>query len=213
MNSHAAKLASAREQMIVEHLGARGIRSSRVLDAMRRVPRERFVGDDFSAEAYDDKALPIGCGQTISQPFIVALMTQALALEGGERVLEIGTGCGYQTAVLAELASEVFTIERHAELADQARVRLHDLGYRNVCLRTGDGTVGWPDAAPFDRVIITAAARECPIALWEQLADGGILIGPFGNSENQVLKSIRWLHGKQHVENLTACRFVPLIAD
>jgi protein-L-isoaspartate(D-aspartate) O-methyltransferase len=184
-----------------------------VLAAMERVPREEFVPADIAYEAYDDRALPIDCDQTISQPIIVAMMTEALQVAGSERVLEIGTGSGYQTALLAELAAEVFSIERHAELARRAEQRLHDFGYRNVHIRTGDGTLGWPEEAPFDRIIVTAAAEECPPALWEQLAEGGILVGPFGPSSEQALYEMHKIGGQPQSRILTGCRFVPLVAE
>ena len=203
----------ARQRMLREHLQGRGIRSTAVLDAMSRVPRERFVELPDPADAYADTALPIGCQQTISQPYIVAVMTEALELAGGLRVLEIGTGCGYQTAVLAELAREVYTIERHAPLAEQARQRLKELGYQNVQLRVGDGRLGWPEAAPWDRIIITAATEVCPADLWEQLSEGGVLVAPLGPASEQVLYAQHKIAGKPQSRYLTACRFVPLVGD
>lgn len=206
-------LAAERREMIVEHLAGRGIHDARVLEAMARVPREAFVPSELRSLAYADRALPIDCHQTISQPFIVALMTQALALTGAERVLEIGTGSGYQTAVLAELAQSIVTIERHAELSRQAQRRLDNLGYRNVTFRIGDGTQGDPEHAPFDRILAAAAAHHVPPALYEQLADGGILVLPVGEEEGQMLKQIR-REGAQFVEtDLSPCRFVPLIEE
>ncbi len=202
-----------RERMISQHLLARGITDPRVLAAMRKVPREHFVPDGVRHLAYDDSALPIDCQQTISQPYIVALMTQALELTGEERVLEVGTGCGYQTAVLAELAAEVFTIERHAELSHQAQQRLAALGYRNIHFRVGDGTKGWPEEAPFERIIVTAAARAFPDALWEQLSEGGIAVAPLGGEWTQRLVALRKYRGEPLEEYLCACRFVPLIAE
>lgn len=197
---------------MVEHqLRARGIRDHRVLDAMRRVPREIFLPPEIADEAYLDCALPIDCQQTISQPIIVAMMTEALQLSGDEKVLEIGTGSGYQTALLAELAAEVFSIERHANLTAQARQRLQQLGYRNISLHTGDGSLGWPREAPFDRIIVTAAGQECPPALWEQLREGGILVGPFGSTVDQTLYEMHKLGGKPKSRVLTGCRFVPLV--
>ena len=200
--------------MVERQIRARGITTPRVLDALRRVPRHRFVPPSLEARAYADEALPIDCNQTISQPYIVALMTDALRLEPHHRVLEIGTGCGYQTAVLAELAGEVYTIERHAELARQAQTRLAELGYTNIHFRIGDGTQGWPEEAPFDRIIITAAAPNCPPALWEQLVPGGILVGPFGPGMNQSLWAYEKRPGGSRKERfLCACRFVPLVSD
>jgi protein-L-isoaspartate(D-aspartate) O-methyltransferase len=199
--------------MLNRHLRARGIADERVLAAMERVPREAFVGEDLMADSYADAALPIACGQTISQPYIVAMMSEALELTGQEKVLEIGTGSGYQTAILAELAREVFSIERHMELSHIASVRLSSLAYKNVHLQIGDGSVGWPEAAPFDRIIITAAARACPPALWEQLAEGGLLIGPFGSHEEQVMTLLRKVRGEAVVTRSIACRFVPLVSS
>ena len=202
-----------RAAMVKHQLRGRGINDERVLAAMGRVPREAFVPEELAGEAYFDCALPIDCEQTISQPVIVAMMTEALQLEGDEKVLEIGTGSGYQAAVLAELAPAVFTIERHAELSRQAGERLHKLGYRNVFLKVGDGTLGWPEEAPFDRIIVTAAAQECPPALWEQLAEGGVLIGPFGAELEQELYELHKIGGQPQAKILTGCRFVPLIGE
>lgn len=205
--------AAARRAMVEQQLRQRGIKDERVLAAMARIPREAFVPSASAGEAYDDCALPIDCEQTISQPVIVALMTEALQLSGDERILELGTGSGYQTAVLAELAAEVFTIERHAELSRQAGRRLADLGYDSVQLRIGDGSLGWPAAAPFDRIIITAAAAEPPPAVWNQLLEGGILVGPFGDSSEQVLYEMHKIAGRPQSRTITACRFVPLVAS
>lgn len=201
-----------KQRMLTEHLRGRGIHDERVLTAMARVPRERFVESGEESEAYADAALSIACGQTISQPYIVGLMSEALELIGNERVLEIGTGSGYQTAILAELAGEVYSIERHAPLSRAAAERLSTLGYTNVLLRVGDGSLGWPEEAPFDRVIITAASRECPPALWEQLAEGGLLIGPFGDGESQTMTIIRKRHGLAVATRSIPCRFVPLVS-
>jgi protein-L-isoaspartate(D-aspartate) O-methyltransferase len=179
------------EGWIDEQLVARGIRDARVVDAMRRVPREAFVPEASQALAYADRALPIPSGQTISQPFMVAVMTEALMLEGGERVLEIGTGSGYQAAILAELAAEVITIERRPELADAARSTILSLGYTNVEVIVGDGTLGLPGRAPFDRILVTAGAPRVPEALTEQLsARGGRLVIPVGPMADQELRVI-----------------------
>ncbi len=202
-----------RDAMVARQLAARGITDPRVLAAMRRVPRERFVPDASRHLAYADSALPIDCGQTISQPYIVALMTQALELSGDERVLEVGTGCGYQTALLAELAADVYTIERHADLSRAARRRLESLGYRGIHYRVGDGTEGWPEEAPFDRIIVTAAAENLPPALWEQLEEGGIVVAPLGGQWSQRLVVLRKIRGEPIEEFLCACRFVPLVAE
>jgi protein-L-isoaspartate(D-aspartate) O-methyltransferase len=208
-STHSA--ASARQAMIAEQLRARGIDAPRVLDALARVPRERFVPDWLRRSAYTDRALPIACDQTISQPYIVALMTQALDLQGGERVLEVGTGSGYQAAILAELAREVYSMERHAELSAQAGRVLADLGYRNVTLLVGDGSLGWPAAGPYDRIIVTAAAARCPQALWEQLAAGGRLVIPLGDEDSQILTLLEKCDGAARVSELSPCRFVPLL--
>ena len=213
MSDLAARLAAARRQMIDGQLRSRGIRDQRVLAAMSRVPRDQFVPPGIVHEAYADSALPIDCDQTISQPIIVAMMTEALQLTGSEKVLEVGTGSGYQTAILAELAARVFSLERHAELSHQAGERLGRLGYQNVSLRIGDGSLGWPEEAPFDRIMVTAGAAECPPALWEQLAEGGVLVGPFGLHAEQALWEIHKIGGQPQRRYLTACRFVPLVAE
>lgn len=208
-NSSAVELARAR--MLRNQLEKRGIHSHRVLDAMARVPREKFVATPLPSDAYADRALPICCGQTISQPYMVAIMTQALDLQGSETVLEVGTGSGYQTAVLAELAACVVSIERHADLSAQAGRVLAETGYRNVALHVGDGTLGWPAAAPYSRIIVTAAAAQCPPALLEQLSEGGILVMPVGDPFGQTLQRIRKENGRLQALDLAECRFVPLI--
>jgi len=205
--------AAHRAAMVQHQLRTRGVKSQAVLAAMGRVPREAFVPESLAGEAYFDCALPIDCEQTISQPVIVAMMTEALELTGDERVLEIGAGSGYQTAILAELAAAVFSIERHVDLAREAEARLAQLGYRNVAIRTGDGSLGWPEESPFDRIIVTAAARECPPALWDQLAEGGILVGPFGPESEQTLVAVRKQDGQRQSRVLTGCRFVPLVTN
>lgn len=197
--------------MVHAQLVQRGIGDQRVLDAIDRVPRERFVGPAAEEAAYADRALPIDCGQTISQPYIVALMTEALRLSGSERVLEVGTGSGYQTAILAELAREVITIERHGELSLQAARVLGNLGYRNIRFIVGDGSQGWPELAPYERIIVTAAAVRVPPPLVEQLAEAGILVIPIGGDEGQELQSIQKQAGGLNPMLLSYCRFVPLI--
>jgi protein-L-isoaspartate(D-aspartate) O-methyltransferase len=190
-----------------------GIRDRRVLDAIAEIDRARFVPPGLSAEAYDDRPLPIGCGQTISQPFVVAFMTEALGLEGSERVLEIGTGSGYQTALLARLAGEVWSVEIVPELAARARgLLLEDLGLANVHLREGDGALGWPEAAPFDRILVTAAAPWVPPPLRAQLAPGGRMVLPVGEAESdQVLRVLeRGADGIEEIEDVLPVRFVPL---
>ena len=200
-----------RQQMLHSQLQRRGIRDQSVLAAMGRVPRECFVPARMVQQAYADRALPIDCDQTISQPYIVALMTQALECSGKETVLEIGTGSGYQAAILAEVAHEVISIERHPALSKQAAAVLARLGYQNVTLVVADGTLGWPGRAPYDRIIVTAAAAQCPPALFEQLKEGGILAIPVGGHDCQTLRAIRKEGGKPQRSNLSPCRFVPLV--
>jgi protein-L-isoaspartate(D-aspartate) O-methyltransferase len=206
-------LQAAKYSMLHKQLWQRDIHNAGVLAAMERVPRERFIPAELRNEAYADRALSIDCGQTISQPFIVALMTQALELSGVETVLEVGTGSGYQTAILAELAREVITIERHPVLSQRAGTLLDELGYRNVTLLCGDGTLGWPGRAPYDRILVTAAAAQCPPALFDQLKEGGLLVMPVGDQGSQMLQSIRKVAGKACSVNLSPCRFVPLIGE
>jgi protein-L-isoaspartate(D-aspartate) O-methyltransferase len=202
----------AREQMVEEQLQGRGIRDSRVLAAMRRVPRHLFVDNTMQHRAYDDTPLPIGDEQTISQPYMVALMTELLQLKGQERVLEIGTGSGYQTAILAELTREVFSIDRLATLTARARTCLDRLGYgTRIHLRTGDGSNGWPEAQPFEGVMVTAAAQQIPRPLIEQLVDGGYLVLPLGEAELQGLARIHKKGGELDVNYFGECRFVKLI--
>lgn len=211
--SKAPNLERARHRMVRDQLESRGLHSPRVLEAMGRVPRERFLPYDYAEEAYSDRALSIECGQTISQPYMVALMTDALRLEGSERVLEIGTGSGYQTAVLAELAAEVITIERHEDLSRQARAVHDELGYENITYVVGDGTLGWLDAAPYERILVTAAAQQAPQPLLDQLAEGGVLVMPIGGSQSQVLQQVTKRQGQPRWQALTPCRFVPLIGQ
>lgn len=204
-------LALARQDMLRRQLRQREISDRAVLAAMEKVPRERFLPEALRGEAYSDRALGIDCEQTISQPYIVALMTQALDLAPHHRVLEIGTGSGYQTAILAEIAAEVVSIERHPRLSLQAAAVLAALGYSNVVLQVGDGTLGDPSRAPFDRIIVAAAASHCPSALLEQLAEQGILVIPLGGSATQTLDAIHKRPGGLEHRHLTGCRFVPLI--
>jgi len=197
---------------IDEQLVARGIHDARVLDVMRRVPREAFVSDEARPHAYADRALPIGSGQTISQPYMVAVMTEALRLTGTERVLEVGTGSGYQAAILAELAREVITIERIPELADAARTRLASLGYANVLVLVGDGTLGSEPHAPFDGILVAAAAPRVPAALKRQLsASGGRLVIPVGPPVQQWLAIITREGDRFSESSGTGCVFVPLL--
>ncbi|NJD21000.1 MAG: protein-L-isoaspartate(D-aspartate) O-methyltransferase, partial [Gemmatimonadetes bacterium] len=183
--------AAERAHMIRAHLSGRGVTSARVLEALERVPRERFVPESLRPRAYGDHALSIGHGQTISQPYMVAVMTEALELEEGARVLEVGTGSGYQAAVLAELAGEVWSVERIPELARAAAALLGELGYANVHVRAGDGSVGWPEAAPCDAIVVTAAAPGTPPSLLAQLsAEGGRLVAPVGDRDLQYLEIV-----------------------
>ena len=203
----------ARERMVEEQLLERNIRNPRVLEAMRTVPRHSFVPVDQRGLAYVDSPLPIGSGQTISQPYIVALMTQLLELRGDERVLEVGTGSGYQAAVLAYLAADVFTIERHADLGRYAARILEDLGYKNVHVEIGDGSRGLAEYAPFDAILVTAAAPRVPRPLLQQLANGGRLVIPVGARGNQTLE--RWIRNENEYVNdmITAVAFVPLLGE
>jgi protein-L-isoaspartate(D-aspartate) O-methyltransferase len=196
--------------MVAEQLRARGVRDGRVLQVMEEVPRERFV-DGPAHYVYDDRALPIGLGQTISQPYIVAVMTQALELARHHRVLEVGTGSGYQSAILARLAQEVWTIERQNHLSGQARAVLDQLGMTNIHFLVGDGTKGWPEAAPFDRIIVTAGSPDVPAPLREQLAVGGLMVLPVGPVDQQNLVQVTRQEGRWTETPILACRFVRLI--
>jgi protein-L-isoaspartate(D-aspartate) O-methyltransferase len=200
-----------RERMVAEHLVKRGIADPRVLDAMRRTPRHLFVDEALRDKAYADYPLPIGEGQTISQPFMVARMTELLRLTGKEKVLEIGTGCGYQAAVLAHLAARVCTVERIPKLAAHARETLEAIGATNVWVRTANGTFGWPDEAPFDRIVVTAGGPSVPPPLFEQLAEGGRLIMPVGSEDSQHLQVVDKIAGLAKVTEDSGCVFVKLI--
>ncbi len=203
--------AISRGRMVSTQIINRGISDERVLEAMRKVPRHRFVEEAILHQAYNDHPLPIGEKQTISQPFIVAFMTQSLELTGEEKVLEIGTGSGYQAAILAELAYSVYSIERKSVLAKMAKDVLQSLNYYNVYIKIGDGTHGWRSEAPFDCIIVTAASPDVPLALKEQLKDGGRLVIPVGDQCNQKLMKITKKGRNYKVEELLMCRFVPLI--
>ncbi|MFA4873968.1 MAG: protein-L-isoaspartate(D-aspartate) O-methyltransferase [bacterium] len=205
--------AVARRRMVSEQLIPGGIRDSRVLEVMSRIKRHAFASPGMEDQAYLDRPLPIGFGQTISQPLMVAIMTEALALTGAERVLEIGTGSGYQAAILAELAREVFTIERIKELSIRARKILYRLRYDNIKLRIGDGTLGWPEVAPFDRIIVTAGAPAVPEELMKQLSDGGRLVIPVGAEDMQILDIITREGEEFRKHSVTACRFVKLVGE
>lgn len=200
-----------RERMVEDQLVRRGITDARVLDALRRIPRHRFVEEALRDRAYGDHPLPIGENQTISQPYMVGAMTQLLRLSGSEKVLEIGTGSGYQTAVLAELARRVCSIERLPSLATRARRLLEELGYTNAVVKTADGTYGWPDEAPFDRVLVTAGAPAVPTPLFQQLVEGGRMVVPIGESQAQVLHVIDKVDGQMRTATETGCVFVKLV--
>jgi protein-L-isoaspartate(D-aspartate) O-methyltransferase len=207
----AENFAAERELMVSAQLRARGISDERVLEAMARVPRHEFVDEEYREQAYEDHPVPIGEGQTLSQPYIVAIMLEALSLTGSEKVLEVGTGSGYQTALLAELAHEVYSVERHTSLAHSAESVLHRLGYRNVNVLAGDGSQGLPPHAPFDAIIVSAAAPRIPPALFEQLREGGRMVVPVGPAYAQELQLVHKQSGRTAVTNLEGCRFVPLI--
>ncbi len=200
-----------RKGMVEEQLRLRGIKDKRVLEAFYKVERQEFVPEDFRGSAYADSPVPIGNSQTISQPYIVALMSETLDLSGKEKVLEVGTGSGYQTAILAELAAEVYSIERIKELGEQAEGLLKKLGYQNIKIKIADGTLGWPEAAPFDRIIITAASNHIPQPLIEQLKEGGRIIAPLGTALGQVLTLAEKKNGIFQYQEICGCAFVPLI--
>ncbi len=197
--------------MVDEQLVARGITDTRVIRAMRTIPRHLFVPEKYQGHAYRDRPLPIGCEQTISQPYMVAVMTQSLALNPGDHVLEIGTGSGYQSAVLSQLADRVVSVERHSVLTNFARKNLDATGVTNVELITGDGSRGFPDAGPYDAIIVTAGAPNVPRALKAQLAEGGRLVCPTGSRDQQALQLIERHGEKLHTKNAVPCVFVPLI--
>ena len=197
--------------MVEEQLIPRGIKNQRILDAFYKIERHKFIPEDLRNSAYADYPLPIGEGQTISQPYIVALMTECLDLTGQERVLEIGTGSGYQAAILAEIAKEVYSIERFENLAKRAQAIINELGYTNVKIKVGDGTLGWPEVAPFDRIVITAASPRIPLPLTGQLKENGKLILPLGESFTQILTVIENKQGKLESTQICGCVFVPLV--
>lgn len=204
----------ARRRMVEEQIMARGVKDPRVIDAMLQVPRHKFVEEALAGQAYQDGPLPIGERQTISQPYMVAVMSEALELQGTEKVLEVGTGSGYQAAVLAVLAERVYSVERIPDLARRARRTLDSCGYTKVNIRLADGTLGWPEMAPFDGIIVTAGAPEVPREYLEQLAVGGRLVIPVGDRLSQVLLRItRTAEDDFYEERLFGCRFVPLVGS
>jgi len=200
-----------RQRMVREQLQARGITAKEVIEAFLKVPRERFVPPEYSRDAYADCPLPIGTGQTISQPYMVALMTQELGVSAQDRVLEIGTGSGYQAAILAEIGAKVYTIERHEELLERAKKVLSELGYSNILFRQADGTLGWPEEAPFNRIIVTAGAPHIPKALVDQLEEEGRLVIPVGGEYQQELMSVTKRKGRTVEKAVTSCIFVKLL--
>ena len=203
---------ASRKQMVEHQIISRGVKDDRVLAAMLKVPRHLFVGEDLQNLAYSDQPLPIGEEQTVSQPYMVALMTELLRLKGDEKVLEIGTGSGYQTAVLAELAGEVYTVEIVESLAQKAQRLLEDLGYRNIHFKTGDGYFGWEEHAPFDEIIVTCGPDQAPQPLVDQLAEGGSLVIPVG-SMYQILTILEKTKGKLQKRKSISCRFVPMTGE
>lgn len=207
------RYSTARERMVQEQILARGVTDPRTLAALLEVPRHLFVDDAMRARAYGDYPLPIASGQTISQPYIVALMTEALQLQGHERVLEIGTGSGYQAAVLSRLCRQVYTVERINTLLAAARKAFDSLRYFNIVAKLDDGTLGWPEYAPYDAIMVTAGGPEIPAPLIQQLADPGRLIIPVGDQEVQVLQLLEKQDGEVHIENLSSVRFVDLIGE
>jgi protein-L-isoaspartate(D-aspartate) O-methyltransferase len=202
-----------RELMVKTQLIPRGIKDEAVLGAMTKVPRHLFVDDSMRHRAYDDMALPIGEGQTISQPYMVAIMTELLELKGDEKVLEIGTGSGYQAAIVAELSKDLYTVERNGVLSLRAENTITSLGYTNVHFKTADGTLGWPEEAPFHRILITAGSPGVPEPLIGQLAEGGIIVIPVGNRFSQQLLKAKKEKGRLKDEFHTPCVFVPLIGE
>jgi protein-L-isoaspartate(D-aspartate) O-methyltransferase len=206
-----AALESARSDMVEHQLRKRDISSPRVLEAMNSVPRHLFVPPEHIGDSYADTPLPIGAGQTISQPYMVAAMADALLLDGPEKVLEIGAGSGYQAAVLSLLARQVIAVESQPALADAARIRLAKLGYNNIRVETGDGSQGWPPDAPYDAILVTAGAPYIPPPLLEQLVEGGRLVIPVGPAKQQELVRVAKRDGRTPRESLFACRFVPLL--
>ncbi len=214
MGNQALSYERQREEMVKKQIAGRGVSDPKVLAAMRKVPRHLFVSEALRDQAYGDFPLPVGEGQTISQPYIVAEMTQALQIDEDDRVLEIGTGSGYQAAVLAEIAYRVYTVERLYTLFSKARQLFDDLGYHNVVCRYSDGTIGWKDEAPFDAIIVTAGAPRIPSQLLSQLADGGRMVIPVGDQFSQTLtKFYKDEKGRIHESDMGGCRFVKLVGE
>jgi len=204
---------SLREEMVTEQIMGRGVVTPRVIEAFRKVPRHLFVPEEFRSHSYNDHPLPIGEGQTISQPYMVALMTDILNLSGEEKVLEIGTGSGYQAAILAELGKEVYTVERHRALAERAEKVLKDLNYQNVRVLVGDGTKGWKEFSPYQKIIVTASAPDVPQPLFEQLDEMGRLAIPIGGRWSQDLVLVEKRKGNMITKSICGCVFVPLIGE
>jgi len=206
MNSQNQRILMVKEQLI-----ARGISDERVLAAFYKVERHKFIPEEYISNSYGDFPLPIGQGQTISQPFIVATMTENLDLTGNEKVLEIGTGSGYQTAILAELSKEVYTVEKFTSLSESAHKILSELGYKNIKFKVDDGSLGWPEEAAFDRIIVTAAAPRIPLPFIGQLKDGGKIVAPLGSGFDQMLTLAENINGHFKYKEICSCIFVPLI--
>jgi protein-L-isoaspartate(D-aspartate) O-methyltransferase len=200
-----------RERMVKEQIVARGIKDNRVIEAIKKVPRHLFVDKTYYHQAYNDYPLPIGQDQTISQPYMVAAMTEILELKGSEKVLEVGTGSGYQTAILALLCSKVYSIERISDLTRKARLKLDKLGFRNINLVVGDGSLGWPDYAPYTGIIVTAGAPEIPNTLINQLDENGRLVIPVGDEYSQILNLVKKHKGRIYRKEFFGCTFVPLV--
>jgi protein-L-isoaspartate(D-aspartate) O-methyltransferase len=200
-----------RDFMVRTQLIPREIKDERLLRVMRKVPRHLFVDESIQHKAYEDMALPIGEGQTISQPYMVAIMTELLELKGNEKVLEVGTGSGYQAAILAELSKEVYSVERFEALAQRAQEKFRSLGYVNIYVRVGDGTLGWPEEAPFDRIIVTAGTPRIPEPFIQQLSQGGIIVAPVGERFAQQILKVKKSEGKLSKGYYTPCVFVPLV--
>jgi protein-L-isoaspartate(D-aspartate) O-methyltransferase len=200
-----------RRRMVEEQIISRGITGRNVIAALLKVPRELFVSKENAGNAYSDHPVPIGSEQTISQPYMVALMTDLLLLKGDEKVLEIGTGSGYQTAILAELSGKVYTVERLETLQEKAKKILSFMGYKNIYFKAGDGTLGWKEFAPFDRIMVTAGVQDVPPPFTEQLAEGGKMVIPVGSRTSQVLTLLEKENGEISMKNITGCIFVPLV--